>query len=141
MIFNAYSAIMCVIGLFKWYRNPTDNDATLSMTSPFANLLLLVIITILLIKCSQYFGFEFPFYDSLGTSASIIGTYLLLKKDVSCWYFWIIVDSIYISYGINTSNNEYIIIYGTMLILAIHGLVRNKKLYLKQYNERKNAIN
>lgn len=111
------------------------------MTSPFANLLLLVIITILFIKCSQYFGFEFTFYDSLGTSASIIGTYLLLKKDVSCWYFWIIVDSIYIFYGINTSNNEYIIIYGTMLILAIRGLFRNKKLYLKQYNERKNAIN
>lgn len=132
MAFNAYSAIMCVIGMFTWFSKEKDNEATLKRTLPFRNFLIFLLMSHILIAICKSIGVEYPIYDGLGTSASIIATYMLVRKDISCWYFWILVDVLYIIYAIESKNYEYATIYGVMLILAIYGLIYNNMLYNKK---------
>lgn len=92
----------------------------------------------ILIAICKSIGVEYPIYDGLGTSASIIATYMLVRKDISCWYFWILVDVLYIIYAIESKNYEYATIYGVMLILAIYGLIYNNMLYNKKIKNGRN---
>lgn len=134
MMFNTYSLIMCLIGLFNWHGKEDENEEELKRTIPFINFVIFLGLSGLLLVICNCINVNYPIYDALGTSASIIGTYMLLRKDVSCWYFWILVDAIYVTYGIVSTNYEYIIIYGVMLMLAIYGLIHNNITYVKKLN-------
>lgn len=136
MAFNAYSAIMCVIGMVEWAKNKIENDNTLIKGVIHMNILLFVLITPILYFINKQLGGQSSLFDALGTSASIVGTWLLLKKDIICWYFWILCDVIYMTYAITNSDYKYLLIYGVMLLLAIYGLIRNYKIYNKIKNER-----
>ena len=138
MAFNAYSAIMCVIGLFNWHGKEDENKEELKRTIPFINFVIFLGLSRLLLIICNCINVNYPIYDALGTSASIIGTYMLLKKDVSCWYFWILVDVLYIIYAIESKNYGYATIYGVMLILAIYGLIYNNMLYNKKIKNGRN---
>lgn len=136
MLFNGYSAVMCVIGMIEWAKNKIENDNTLIKGVIHMNILLFVLITPILYFINKQLGGQSSLYDALGTSASIVGTWLLLKKDIICWYFWILCDVIYMTYAITNSDYKYLLIYGVMLLLAIYGLIRNYKIYNKIKNER-----
>ena len=71
----------------------------------------------------------------VGTSTAILGTYLLVKKDINSWYFWIVGDIAYCALSFANDDYKYIIIYGTLLICAIYGCVKNHKLYNKKFHE------
>lgn len=138
MLFNGYSAIMCVIGMFDWAENKADNEKKLIKSKLTINFLCFILVSFIVYYIIKLLGGQHSIYDALGTSSSIIGTWLLLKKDITSWNFWIICDVTYIIYSINNSDYKYLLIYGVMLILAIYGLIHNNKLYnIKTNNERK----
>ena len=64
-----------------------------------------------------------------------LSTYLLVKKDINSWYFWIVGDIAYCTLSFATDDYKYIIMYGTLLICAIYGCIKNNKLYDKKRNE------
>lgn len=70
----------------------------------------------------------FPYIDSLVTTASIIATFLLAKKVLQTWIFWIIVDVV--SIGLFFSRGIYFIAleYVIFLVMAFYGYFhwRNK---------------
>ena len=59
------------------------------------------------------------------TYISVIATYLLYKKYVIAWIYWIFNDVLYILMGICTDNPEYIVIYFVLMIMAMRGLFKN----------------
>lgn len=137
MLFMLYSAIMCVLGLYFWDNNAKANDETLVYTFPLKSIFLAINLTIILDFISRHlFENIFSFYDSFGTASAIMATYLLYKKDVSCWWFWIVSDITYIVYSIQSNDEKYAIIYGALLCLATYGLLRNTRIY----NNNKNLI-
>jgi nicotinamide mononucleotide transporter len=126
-LFRIYSIITCIIGFFMW-NNKKSKIIKGNMIFPIIN-------SILLGGLIYYFNKTISnnaIIDSIGTSLCIIATYLLMKRDINNWKFWIISDSLYIYMGILMIDIKYIIMYVSMLILSIYGLINFKKEYGKK---------
>lgn len=126
--FNVYSAIMCVIGHFRWNSTVQENDAAIRWMKPCLpvafSLFLATLIYVMNASLSQN-----PVLDSLGTAVSIVAAYLLVKQDVNAWFLYLFSDVVYIYLGIIGGGWEYTVIYGVMMLLAIYGT----KEFVKKY--------
>lgn len=135
-LYNLYSSIMCLAGIICWKKNEKDNERSLISgnitTSVGANIILFIIIYLIDVFI---FKSNNVILDSIGTSTAILGTYLLVKKDINSWYFWIVGDIAYCTLSFATDDYKYIVMYGTLLICAIYGCMKNNKLYNKKRNE------
>ncbi|MDA0987231.1 MAG: nicotinamide riboside transporter PnuC [Bacteroidetes bacterium] len=68
-----------------------------------------------------------PFWDSTMTSLSLAGQYLMAKKNIENWFYWIVVNII--SIGMYIVKDLYVttILYSVYFVLAIIGLIEWKK--------------
>ncbi len=75
---------------------------------------------------------SFPFIDSIILVCSIIAQFLLMKRKLESWYFWILVDLVAVP--LYAAKELYLTstIYFLFLILAIWGLLHWKKIWLKE---------
>ena len=134
-IYNAYGAVMAVIGFCTWKPDANENERAIRHSNTLWTVLAVVGLTAIVWMVDKHFSHN-PFVDSCCTAMNIIATFLLVRKDLNAWYLWIVTDAIYIYYGISDGSMRYVFIYGTMLILAVFGLIT----YMKAWrNIRKSA--
>ena len=72
-----------------------------------------------------------PPLDALNTTCSILGIYLLGKRRIEAWYFWILTDIISILLYWRTDLVLTSVLYIICLVLAISGLIKWKNLAKK----------
>lgn len=129
LAFNAYSLAICIIGCFTWGKKHKDKPITASLNK-FA---LSVIATVLLSIVLNYFNkdlSDYPLTDSICTAMSFVAIWLLERRNIFNWLFWMISDALYIvNVGLFGQHYNFITIYGTMLILAIYGYNNWLKIY------------
>lgn len=118
--FNTYSAIMCVIGHFRWNSSVQKNDEAIRWTKPYLPIIISVLLAALIYAINANLS-QNPFLDSIATAVSIVATYLLVKQYVNAWFLYLFSDVIYIYLGITSGEWEYTVIYGVMMLLAIYG--------------------
>lgn len=133
--FNAYSAIMCVVGHFRWKSYTKENDAAIRWSNPLASVAVSVVFSFAIYLFNTGLS-QNPVLDSTGTAVSIVATYLLVKQDVNAWFLYLFSDVIYIYLGIKSGEWEYSVIYGIMMILAIYGT----KEFIVKYKANEKAI-
>ena len=135
-IFNVYSTICAIIAICYWKKNPCENDNEVIFEGYLLSLLIFFGTSTLFLFLNNYaFNIDFNIADVFGTSLAVVATYLLVKRNVLSWVYWVISDIVYIGYGWVNNDIEIFIIYGVLLILAIYGLWRNIELYYKNlYN-------
>lgn len=65
---------------------------------------------------------SFPYLDAITTVLSLIAQYLLTRKKLESWVFWICVDVLAI--GVYTAKGLHVtaVLYGLFLVLAVLGL-------------------
>lgn len=132
--FNTYSAIMCVIGHFRWNSSVQKNDEAIRWMKPYLLIVISLLLAFLIYAINANLS-QNPILDSVGTAVSIVAAYLLVKQDVNAWFLYLFSDVIYIYLGITSGDWEYTVIYGVMMLLAIYGTTefiekyrRNEKL-------------
>lgn len=121
-IYNAYGAIMAIIGFCTWKRNAHDNERSICHSNTLWTVIAVAGLTAIIWLVDKHFSHN-PLIDSGCTAMNIIATFLLVRKDVNAWYLWIVTDAVYIYYGCSDGSLRYVMIYAVMLILAIFGLV------------------
>lgn len=122
-IYNAYGAVMAIIGFLTWSPQAENNEHAIRWTNPIWTLLAVGALTTIIFLVDKNFSHN-PFIDSACTAMNIAATYLLVRKDVNAWFLWLITDSLYITFGILDGSLRYILIYGVMLALAIFGTIQ-----------------
>lgn len=122
-IYNAYGAVMAVIGFCTWRRSAKENERSIRWTNPLWTLLAVAALTAVIFLVDRHVS-NHPFIDSACTAMNIAATFLLVRKDVNAWLLWLITDSLYIVLGITESTPRYILIYIVMLALAIFGTIQ-----------------
>lgn len=65
-----------------------------------------------------------PFWDSLSTVLSLAAQYLLTRKRLENWFFWILADLIYIPLYFSRSLPLTAVLYGVFLIMCFIGLAQ-----------------
>ncbi|MDE6802378.1 MAG: nicotinamide riboside transporter PnuC [Muribaculaceae bacterium] len=101
---NCYYLIIAVYGFIAWTRHSHKKDKGSGLRishTPSSKALILLGCLLLIWGCIAFILHKFIdstviFADSLTTSMSIIGMWMLARKYVEQWLVWFVVDAIYV---------------------------------------------
>ena len=138
MIINAYYFLMSIYGWYFWLKG-TNN--TVSPISKVSNKDIRIVI-LLFISSSVFVSIVYSFFDKWETIVSYIdilttaiffaAMWLMAKRKVESWIFWIVGNiisiPIYLHKGLAFTSIQYFI----FTVIAIAGYIKWKELYNKQ---------
>ena len=138
MLINAYYFIMSIYGWYFWLKG-TNN--TVSPISKVSNTDIRIVV-LLFISSSIFVSLVYTFFDKWETIVSYIdilttaiffaAMWLMAKRKVESWIFWIVGNIIsvplYLHKGLAFTSIQYFI----FTIIAIAGYIKWKELYNKQ---------
>ena len=138
MIINAYYFIMSIYGWYFWLKG-TNN--TVSPISKVSNTDIRIVV-LLFISSSAFVSLVYTFFDKWETIVSYIdilttaiffaAMWLMAKRKVESWIFWIVGNIIsvplYLHKGLAFTSIQYFI----FTVIAIAGYIKWKELYNKQ---------
>ena len=143
-IINAYFFSMSIYGWYFWSRKKDEvfvNQVSIINRYEIKYLFILAISSLIFI----YFVYDYfdkwnnwtAYVDNLTTAIFFIAMWLMAKRKVESWIFWIIGDLItvplYFYKGLTISSIQYII----FLILAVLGYISWKKILDKNHQKLK----
>jgi nicotinamide mononucleotide transporter len=134
---NLFYVIMGGVGWYMWLkkRESANNSQLVRFSfSVHLNVLISGAIVSLLAGyvANSFASVDLPYIDAPTTVFSIIATFLLIKKDIGNWIYWIVVDAIYI--GIYLYKGAYLFAFLFLIytIMAISGWFNWRKIYQEQ---------
>lgn len=111
-------------GIIGWTR--TQEKSLIKWHTLLYTFVSLVIVSYFFL--SKFTNDPNPLLDSVASGLSLMATYLMIKKNIKCWYFWVAADIVYIflfySRGLYVSLGLYCI----FTLIAINGYFEWKKL-------------
>ncbi len=134
---NFYYTIMSLYGWYMWTRKDKQHEVVLHITSSNKKLWLYQVLFFLFFYVIIYFALVFlkekffegaiPWADAFASATAFTGMWLMTRKKVESWYWWIATNiasiPLYFVKGLVFTSVYYII----LLILAIFGLTEWKR--------------
>ena len=135
MIINFYFVLMSIYGWYYWAQKKDGeslNKVSRTSTNEYYFILALGLISLLSIYAIYNFYDKWDswtaYVDTITTAIFFVAMYLMARRKVESWIFWIIGDIItiplYFYKGLTISSIQYLI----FLILAILGYISWKKI-------------
>lgn len=132
---NVYYMAMAVFGWYQWTRGGTGaggNDAshTLSIQLLSKRQHGLIIVSILLFSgvsgylLSEHSAAAWPYVDSFTTWASVIATYLIARKYLQNWLYWIVIDAVSVPLYIERGLKLTALLFAIYIIIAVVGYIK-----------------
>lgn len=127
---NVYYMAMAVYGWYMWTRGGTNGDEhphALEVRSMSISQHVLVIagIAILTVVSGYLLGEHskaaWPYVDSFTTWASVISTYLVARKYLENWLYWIVIDTVSIPLYIDRGLNLTALLFVAYVVIAVVG--------------------
>jgi len=130
---NVYYMAMAVFGWYQWkYGGNSKTDATtirngigISSLSQSQHLIIIVSITLLSLVSgfllSKYSQAAWPYVDSFTTWGSVFATYLVARKYLENWLYWIVIDTVSVPLYLDRGLNLTALLFGAYAIIAIVG--------------------
>jgi len=127
---NIYYMAMAVYGWFNWHKNKIINDQV-SITMPISHwhwhfhakiILFLILLSLLLgYFMANYTSAAFPYVDTATTVFSVFATYLVAKKVLENWLYWLVIDLVSIYLYVEKSLQPTAVLFSLYVVLAIYG--------------------
>jgi nicotinamide mononucleotide transporter len=130
---QVFYLIMAVVGWYQWkFKKDKDGTAIKIVCLPFKKHLLNIFISSLLtiligFLLSKYTQAAWPFVDAFTTVFSLYATWMIAKKVLENWLYWIIIDLV--SIFLYASRELYLtaLLFCVFTLLAIYGYLSWKK--------------
>ena len=143
MFINAYYFAMSIYGWYYWTRKDANNNevpvTTTNKKEHLWSVLIFVLATILVIiiySANNKFNSWTAYVDTLTTAIFFVGMWLMAKKKLENWIYWIVGDIIsvplYLYKGLVFTSFQYLL----FTIIAIYGY----KAWKKSLNNNKAAV-
>jgi len=138
-LLNFYYMIMAVYGFILW-RNGGDDSEALEVTrwSLKTNILLIfggIVSSIVLGYISDtYTEANYAYLDTVVMVFSIIATWMLAKKVLENWLYWIVIDSTAIVLYWKSGYLATIVLFTLYVVLAIYAYYTWSKSYSKKFS-------
>jgi nicotinamide mononucleotide transporter len=125
---NVYYMGMAVFGWYQWTRgNASGEGVSIQSLSRNQHLIIIVAIgNLSLISgylLSQYSDAAWPYVDSFTTWASVITTWLVAKKYLENWLYWIVIDTVSIPLYLDRGLPLTALLFAGYVIIAITGYI------------------
>jgi nicotinamide mononucleotide transporter len=130
---NGYYTIMSLYGWWCWLqKDKTKTNYRMNITfsdrkwlfyqCSFFLILFIVIFSSLFFLKDKFYADTIPWADALASASAFTGMWLMTRKKVESWYWWIITNIISIPLFIYKGYSLTGIYYFILLILAVAGL-------------------
>ncbi len=131
---NLYYTIMSIIGWYLWIKKDADKQENIlhitysdkkEIKLQLVFFLLLFVIFFLSLTYLQkvFYPGVIPWADAFATATAFTGMYLMVKKKVESWYWWLLTNiasiPLYFSKDYTVTSVYYIVLF----VLAIFGLL------------------
>ena len=125
--------LMTIYGYFQWNKN--DSNLKIQQWTTAKHLLILILGALLTFLMGFYFSIytnaAMPLVDSFTTVFSVFATFMVTKKILGNWLYWIVIDGVsvylYFSRGLQLTSLLFVV----YTIIAIFGYLS----WLKRNNE------
>ena len=136
MIINVYYFLMSIYGWYYWTRKSHNHEYTPITKIKEADI---KIILIIIISSTLFVSYLYSFFDKwsglvsyidiLTTAIFFVGMWLMARRKIESWFFWILGDVIsvplYFVKGLAFSSFQYII----FTLIAVAGYYKWKSIY------------
>ena len=132
---NVYYFIMSIYGWYHWTRKKDDVDEfpISLMTKREKGMAIVIFAVIIVFVVLVYLYFDkfttwYSYLDTLLTSLFFVGMWLMAKRKIENWIFWIVGDllsiPLYLAKGYTFTSLQYIV----FTIIAVYGYLEWKKI-------------
>ena len=127
---NVYYMAMALYGWQQWTRgghNGGDEPHALGIQSLSARQHVIVIVAIAILTLvsgyllGEHSSAVWPYVDSFTTWASVITTYLVARKYLENWLYWIVIDTVSIPLYIDRGLNLTALLFVAYVVIAVIG--------------------
>jgi nicotinamide mononucleotide transporter len=127
---NVYYMAMAVYGWYQWTRGGTNGDdrqhalAVRSMSAKQHVMVIAAIASLTLVSgylLSEHSTAAWPYVDSFTTWASVITTYLVTRKLLQNWLYWIVIDTVSVPLYIDRGLNLTALLFVAYVVIAVVG--------------------
>lgn len=129
-----YYVAISIYGWYQWTSKSEKKEGSkLKISKTSASLWLwLIIATAVLFVLMAYILIHYtdspvPYIDAFTTSASIVATWMLAKKLIEQWLWWIVIDAISIGLYLYRELYLTVILFAVYTLMAIIGFIKWKK--------------
>jgi nicotinamide mononucleotide transporter len=130
---NVYYMAMAVFGWYQWTRgghNGGGEPHALAVQSMSARQHTLVIIAIVILSTvsgyllGEHSSAAWPYIDSFTTWASVITTYLVTRKYLQNWLYWIVIDAVSVPLYIDRGLGLTALLFAAYIVIAVFGYLK-----------------
>lgn len=140
---NFYYTVMSILGWYMWSKKDTANNIVLHITTSttkewLAQLTFFAVFYLTFFAALTYFKKMFfdgviPWADAFASATAFTGMWLMIKKKVESWYWWIATNIASIPLYFVKHYVFSSVYYVILLIMSVFGLLS----WLKIYNTNK----
>uniref|UniRef100_UPI004047FE18 nicotinamide riboside transporter PnuC n=1 Tax=Aliarcobacter sp. TaxID=2321116 RepID=UPI004047FE18 len=123
---NIFYLVMAIYGWYSWkYGNlkSKNNDLEISTYGFIKNLKIIIVLIIVSLVLgyimANYTNADFAYLDTFTTVFAVFSTYMLTKKILENWIYWVVIDSLSIYIYVNKGFYLTAILFALYTILAI----------------------
>ncbi|SHI37167.1 nicotinamide riboside transporter PnuC [Pseudozobellia thermophila] len=134
MLINAYYFIMSIVGWYEWTRKVDDDHyipVTLTTPAEKRGSLLLFAGTLVFVSMVYWLSDKFDtwtaYADILTTAIFFVGMWLMAKKKLENWVYWVVGDIITVPLYLYKGLIFSAILYFVLTIIAVFGYLAWKK--------------
>jgi nicotinamide mononucleotide transporter len=136
-----YYLVMAVYGWWHWRGGAHKATAVLPISSWPASRHLLAICAVLLLSLlsgfllAQYSEARLPYLDSFTTWGSILTTWMVARKVLENWLYWIVIDSVSLYLYLDRALYFTAALFAAYLVIVVFGYFQWRTHYREQHAE------
>lgn len=145
---NIYYTFMNIFGWYLWTKKSRNNDQnplliSYNQVSDWRNTIVYFLIAwiVLYFILHRFTSSTVPFFDALASSSAYTAMFLMNRKKVESWYFWILTDVVsmplYFSKGYVFTSVQFLV----FLLISISGWISWHKSFISNQSLTLNASN
>jgi nicotinamide mononucleotide transporter len=133
---NVYYMAMAVFGWYQWRRGGESHRGVeihcLGLSRHFAIVALILLVTVVSGSLlSRYSDAAWPYVDSFTTWASVITTYMVTRKILENWLYWVLIDAVSIPLYIDRGLTMTALLYAAYVVIAAMGYLSWRRHFLR----------
>lgn len=134
---NILFVMLASYGWFKWgtAKGGTDSEIKISRLASGHYIWVALFVVVGTVGLgwilSQTGEARLPYYDAFATTCALSAQWMLSRKHIENWFFWIIADCVWLVFFINDQIWPSVILFATFIGLAIKGFLEWRTLLRK----------
>ena len=125
---NVYYVIMAVYGWYQWRHGGKASSELAISRWPLHHHGLAIAAVLVVAGCSGYLlstntGAAWPYLDSFTTWGAVLTTFMVARKILENWLYWLVIDSVSIVLYIDRGLYLYALLFVAYLVIAVFGFL------------------